>query len=419
MPAFSFVHTSDIHLDSPFSAYSLDNPELASAMRSATMEAYERIIDLCMKERVDFLLVAGDVYDGADRSLRAQVKFRDGLKRLAEAGIRSFVVHGNHDPLSGWSSSLEWPAGVHIFGDQPEAVQVMREGVSLACIEGISYRERDERRNLALLFERRSPEFHIGLLHANVGSETGHEAYAPCSMEDLQKQGMDYWALGHVHQRRVLSQDPPLIVYPGNPQGRNIRETGAKGCYLVRVGEDKEADIEFRATDVLRWITRELGINELRTEEDLLKALEGICLDVSRSESGRPAIVRVCLNGPGPLYKFLTNPSTLPELLDILQERGMSYTPYVWIERIETKIRPALDLTGLMKGQDFVGKLLRYSREFSADEDFQGLATKELSALFDDPRIRRFIDPPGTERLETLLREAEALCVEGLQGEEG
>ena len=97
----------------------------------------------------------------------------------------------------------------------------------------------------------------------------------------------------------------------------------------------------------------------------------------------------------------------------------MSYTPYVWIERIETKIRPALDLTGLMKGQDFVGKLLRYSREFSADEDFQGLATKELSALFDDPRIRRFIDPPGTERLETLLREAEALCAEGLQGEEG
>jgi len=417
MPSFSFVHTSDIHLDSPFSAYSLNNPELASAMRSATLEAYDRIIDLCIGERVDFLLVAGDTYDGADRSLRAQVRFREGLKRLDEAGIRSFVVHGNHDPLSSWASSLEWPAGVHIFKDHLEAVRVEREGVPLACIEGISYRERDERRNLSLLFRRTSPEFHIGLLHANVGSDTGHEPYAPCSVEDLLKPGMDYWALGHVHRRRVLLEDPPLIVYPGNPQGRNIREAGEKGCYLVRVADHGEAEVEFHATDVLRWVSRELAINELQSEEDLLRALEGMCLDISQSESGRPAIARICLIGAGPLYKFLTNPSTLPDLLDILQERGMSYTPYVWIEQVETKIRPALNMADLMRGKDFVGKLLRYSRELSESQQLQALAERELSPLFDDPRIRRFIDPPGAEDLGSLLGEAEALCAEGLGGE--
>ncbi|MCJ7594385.1 MAG: DNA repair exonuclease, partial [Desulfobacterales bacterium] len=403
MPSFSFVHTSDIHLDSPFSAYSLNNPELASAMRSATLEAYDRIIDLCIGERVDFLLVAGDTYDGADRSLRAQVRFREGLKRLDEAGIRSFVVHGNHDPLSSWASSLEWPAGVHIFKDHLETVRVEREGVPLACIEGISYRERDERRNLSLLFRRTSPEFHIGLLHANVGSDTGHEPYAPCSLEDLLKPGMDYWALGHVHRRRVLSEDPPLIVYPGNPQGRNIRETGEKGCYLVRVADHGEAEAEFHATDVLRWVSRELVINELQSEEDLLRALEGMCLDISQSESGRPAIARICLIGAGPLYKFFANPSTLPDLLDILQESGMSYTPYVWIEQVETKIRPALNMADLMRGKDFVGKLLRYSRELSEGEHLQALAERELSPLFDDPRIRRFIDPPGSEDLGSLL----------------
>jgi len=249
MPSFSFVHASDIHLDSPFSAYSRNNPELASAMRSATTKAYERIIDLCIRERVDFLLVAGDTYDGEDRSLRAQVRFRDGLERLDEAGIRSFVVYGNHDPLSSWASSLEWPAGTFIFRDRLEAVRVERGGQLLACVQGISYRERDERRNLIPLFRRTSPAFHIGLLHANVGSDTGHEPYAPCSIEDLVGSGMDYWALGHAHRRKVLSAASPMIVYPGNTQGRNIKEGGGKGCYLVRVTEGGETEATFRELD--------------------------------------------------------------------------------------------------------------------------------------------------------------------------
>ena len=418
MPSFSFIHAADLHLDSPFSALSLDNPDLADTMRSATFEAFEKVIQICLEKRVDFLLVAGDVYDGADRSLRAQVKFRDGLKRLNEAGIRSFVVHGNHDPLNGWSSSLEWPPGIHLFGDHVETVGVKRDGDLLAFIQGISYPKKDERRNLSRLLKRTDPAFHIALMHANVGSDTGHEPYAPCSLEDLLKPEMDYWALGHVHRNRVLSQDLPFAIYPGNTQGRNIRETGERGCYLIRVNEDREVEIEFHATDVIRWTREELPINDLQSEQDLIDAMNRVCLVISDAESGRPAIVQIFLTGSGPLYRSLRNPNTALDLLEILHETGMSYSPFVWVEQFQLRVSPELDQTERMKEKDFVGELLRYSQEFTEDKHFEELVRKELTALVEDSRVSRFFDLPDSNKLKDLLKEAEKICLENLQGEE-
>jgi exonuclease SbcD len=419
MPNFSFVHTADLHLDSPFATLNLNNPGLADILRSATFEAFDKVIQLCLEKRVDFLLVAGDVYDGGDRSLRAQVKFRDGLKRLDEAGIRSFVVHGNHDPLDGWSSALEWPLGVHVFGDHLQTLEVKRNGSFLASIQGISYPKRDERRNLSLLFSRTGPGFHIGLLHANVGSDTGHEPYAPCSLEDLLKPEMDYWALGHVHRRRVLSQNLPFVLYSGNTQGRNMKETGEKGCYLVKVGEDKDVEMEFHATDVIRWTTQDLPIHDLQSEQDLINALDQVCLDISKRESGRPAIARITLSGRGPLYKFLRRPDTVYDLLEVLHEMGMSYSPFVWVEQIQLRVNPEIDPEARMKERDFLGDLLRYSRELSGDEHFMELVREDLAPLFEDSRVRRFLDFPEEEKLKDLLKEAEKICLENLDGEEG
>jgi len=420
MTSFSFIHAADIHLDSPFSALSQDNPDLAATMRSATFEAFENVIQLCLDKGVDFLLVAGDVYDGADRSLRAQVRFRDGLKRLDETGIRSFVAHGNHDPLSGWSSSLEWPPGVHLFGDHVETVPVKRaEGHLLAFIQGVSYPKRDERRNLSHLFKRTDPAFHIGLLHANLGSDTGHEPYAPCSMEDLLKPEMDYWALGHVHASKILSPDLPVILYPGNTQGRNIRETGEKGCYLVKVSEDKEVETEFHVTDVIRWTTREIRINDMQSDQDLVDALDKACLDISGNGSGRPSIARVTLTGSGPLFRSLQDPNTVPDLLEMVREIGISCSPSVWIEQIGLRIDPEFDPAIRMKDHDFIGELLRYSTELSADGNFQELMRKELSPLLENSRARRFLDLPDNLRLKDLLKEAEKGCLQGLQGKEG
>lgn len=418
MPNFSFVHAADLHLDSPFATLHVDNPDLARMLRSATFEAFDRVVQLCLEKHVDFLLVAGDVYDGADRSLRAQVRFRDGLQRLDEAGIRSFVVHGNHDPLDGWSSALEWPSGVHVFGDHVETSEVEKNGTLLACIQGISYPKRDERRNLSLLFNRTGPAFHIGLLHANVGSDTGHEPYAPCTLDDLLKSKMDYWALGHVHSKRVLSKNLPVVLYPGNTQGRNIKETGGKGCYLVTVGDDKEAEIEFHPTDVIRWTTYDLAIHDLETEQDLINALDKVCLDISKRESGRPAIVRMSLSGSGPLCKFLRAPNRVSDLLEVLHEMGSSYSPPVWVEQIQLRVGPEVDPLVRMKEKDFLGHLIRYSRELLGDSRIGEMVREDLAPLFESSSIRRYIGSPGDLELRELLEEAERICLENLHGEE-
>ena len=418
MPNFSFVHTADLHLDSPFAALHVDNPDLARILRSATFEAFDRVVQLCLEKQVDFLLVAGDVYDGSDRSLRAQVKFRDGLQRLDEAGIRSFVVHGNHDPLDGWSSTLEWPSGVHVFGDQVETVEVKKDGALLACIQGISYPKRDERRNLSLLFHQTGSALQIGLLHANVGSDTGHEPYAPCTLEDLLKSGMDYWALGHVHSKRVLSEHLPYVVYPGNTQGRNIRETGEKGCYLVKVRDDKEVEMEFHATDAVRWTTYDLPIHDLQTEQDLINALDHVCVGFSEKASGRPSMARITLSGRSPLFKFLKAPNSVSDLLEMLHERGPSYTPSVWVEQIQLSVGPDIDPMVRMKERDFLGDLIRYSRELLGERHLGALVKEDLAPLFESARIHRYLDSPGDRQLKALLEEAERICLENLHGEE-
>ena len=420
MPAFSFVHTADLHLDSPFSAIRQNNEALAETLRKATFDAFDRIIQLCIDHHVDFLLVAGDVFDGEDRSLRAQIRFREGLIRLSEAGIPAIVVCGNHDPLCSWSSSLAWPPGVRLVGERLETLPIERDNTLLARIQGISYPKREEKRNLAHAFRRQDSAFHIGLLHANLGSDTGHEPYAPCSLEDLKAAGMDYWAMGHVHARKVLSEDPPVVVYPGNIQGRHIREAGEKGCYLVRVSENNEVTLEFHPTDAVRWVTGEVQIQGLRTLQDLLEALERVCSDIAENGNGRPTMARIALRGSGPLYHFLQRPGTTFDILDTLQETGMTRSPFLWVEKVEIEVVPPMDLEVWAEERDFLGELLRYSRDLRHAPDFEERLSKELEPLFGNPRARRFIAHPDALKLEQLLQAAERLCVQGLYGgEEG
>jgi DNA repair exonuclease SbcCD nuclease subunit len=414
MPSFSFVHTADLHLDSPFSALGLRNPVLADIMRSATFEAFDKVIHLCLEERVDFLLVAGDVYDGEDRSLRAQVRFRDGLKRLSRAGIRSFVVHGNHDPLSGWSSQLEWPGEVHLFGDHAEIIEIRRGHTLLATVEGISYPAKEERRNLSRLFKGNKEAFHIALLHANLGSNTGHEPYAPCSLADLMRTGIDYWALGHVHNPRILTDGQPCVCYPGNTQGRNIRETGERGCILVRVSHKGEIACDFRSTHAVRWATKVLSVTTMNSEEDLLKGIEGICRETALEASGNPAVLRLSLVGRGPLFGRLASPHALYDLTETARDIGMALTPFVWIEQIRSTLKPAIDLEMRREERGYLGELLRYSNELALNPELSILLIKDLSPLFDDRRTRRFLDLPPKDTLVRLLKEAEWVCAEHL-----
>ena len=331
MPRLRFVHASDLHLDSPFRGVRSEAPNhIADTLYNATFTAYENIIDLCLNKRVDALLVAGDVYDGADRSLRAQLKFVDGLKRLDDAGIRSFICHGNHDPLDGWEASLNLPAGCVRFGAEVTGEPVFPNEPERATVYGVSYPRREVLENLVpgFLGTPSRDGFSIALLHANVGGDPNHDPYAPCSVADLESvDSIDYWALGHVHTRRVLRQELPIVVYPGNPQARHASEPGMRGVYLVEVDDSGVAQLEFLSVDVVRWETLSLDIRGLETEQAIIDAANDRAESALEESGGRPIVARLVLTGRGPMHRSLRHAGAADAILEQLNDQYANAQP--------------------------------------------------------------------------------------------
>ncbi len=410
-----FVHAADLHLDSPFTGLKAAAPEnVANRLYHATSDAYENIINLCISEQVDALLVAGDVYDGADRSLRAQLKFVEGLKKLDAEGIRSFVCHGNHDPLDGWQAQLDYPPGCCRFGPEWKAVPVFEEDPNRVLVHGISYPKRDVTKNLALRLGNVDPgPFSIGLVHGNVGNDTGHAAYAPCSLDDLAQSGVDYWALGHVHTRQVLNNREPTVVYPGNPQGRHPNETGARGAYLVEVDDGGKVGLEFRPMDTVRWERLRIDIDPFKTEQDLLNALHEGMQVVLDGADGRSVVVRVTLTGRSVLNRTLRRPNTIDDLVERINREWAERSPFIWCERIEDASVSPFDREARLKGSDFLAEVLRTADQSKTDPELlAGLGTG-LSDLYQHRRFRRYLSDsaPKEEEFAALVDEAEAMIV--------
>ena len=413
---FRLIHAADLHLDSPFTGIRAAAPEnVAKALYSATFDSYRSIIDLCIAERVDALLVAGDIYDGADRSLRAQRAFIEGLQRLDAAGIWSFVCHGNHDPLDGWEAQLSYPDSCHRFGADFEAVPLFPDEPERALVYGISYPTRDVYENLVQrLGEIDSSAFTIGLLHANVGTNTGHAAYAPCSLDDLVRSGIDYWALGHVHTRQVLHESAPTVVYPGNTQGRHPNESGARGVYLVEVDAAGAVSLQFHTTDTVRWERASIDISALDTEQDLLNEIDDAVQNLQDGAQGRSVVARITLNGRGQLNQSLRRPNAMGDILEVVNEEWAGQQPFVWCERIEDETGAAIDREALRAGEDFLAEVLR-----TADllKENPGSFRGGLADLYEHARHRRYLDALTQEEIAALLDEAENMAV-GLLVEE-
>ncbi len=428
MVAFRFVHTGDLHLDSPFVGLTTEAPAtVVETLRESTITAWNRIIDLALEEGADFFLVAGDAFERANRTLRGQLVFRDGLARLAEAGIPSFVVTGNHDPLDGWEPSVTWPDLAHRFGaHEVTAKPVMRDGEEIARIYGISYHQRDIKTNLAKHFERDADApFAIGLLHANVGGAEGHANYAPCTMADLDASGMDYWALGHIHAHRVLSGKRPVAVYCGNPQGRDPGETDPRGAYLVEVDDAGVIKPQFRPLDVVRWQILDVPIDELATEEALIEAVVS-AVDDARTAAGRSVVARVKLTGRGPMHASLSRTGVTDDVLGEARESLGTAEPFAWIESLRNHTRPDVNLEERRMADDFVGDLLRrldatrnHLTEDSAETGEAGKIDAALDELYAHSRARKYLKAsrPDTAEVARILDEVEAMLLDRLADE--
>ncbi|HBF43378.1 MAG TPA: phosphoesterase [Desulfobacteraceae bacterium] len=427
MKNFSFIHASDLHLDSPFKGITAQSTVIKDTLRSATFDTFNALVQLCIDKEVQFMVVAGDVYDGADRSLRAQLKFLDGLKRLSENNIRSFVAHGNHDPLTGWSSTIEWPGQVHIFGSGRVETTIFEiDGEPTVSVSGISYLKRNERHNLARKFQAINPElFQVGVLHCNCGGDPNHGAYAPCSLDDLTGIGFNYWALGHVHQKKILSTNP-YVVYPGNPQGLNIREKGERGCYLVTVSSDGHVDLEFCPLDSVRWLSADICIDEISSIDALDRTIAQTTNMLAEQACGRPVICRILLTGRGPLYNELRREPVVTGLLERSRDPGLWEDAFVWVQDIEMNCRPEVDLEKRREINDFLGQILQVSKEIrelvhNNKDDYQTLKDSIMPALrelYDDRRAAKVLGEVSLDELTKILYDAELLCVDFLEATE-
>jgi DNA repair exonuclease SbcCD nuclease subunit len=413
---FKFVHAADLHLDTPFRGVPADSG-LTGTFQQATFRAFSRIVDVCLREHVAFLLLAGDLFDAKDRSVRARLALRRELERLDVAGIRAFIVHGNHDPLSGDTGALGLPGTVKVFGPDWEEVEVHREGRLLCRVQGLSYPDVEVRENLSARFRRTAPDFTVGLLHANLGGAEGHANYAPCTVEDLAARGLDYWALGHVHTRAEYALPGGAVaVYPGNPQGRHVNEPGERGCVLVEVEEGRTRR-RFVPVDGVRWHRLEVTLTGLGTLEALMGAVTEQ-VDASCAQELDGHAVRLTLTGRGPLHRELSRPEALGQLEAELREQLSRRHPPVLLESLRDASRPEVDLETVRLSGGFTGTLLAEAEALAGDaEALKGLwEDAELRAL--GQRLRRL----GVEGLETprpeLVEEAGLRVVEQLHEEE-
>ncbi|MDF9408473.1 DNA repair exonuclease [Pelotomaculum isophthalicicum JI] len=427
--SLTFVHAADLHLDSQFKglerAVSGDGrmPDcVLRRLRNSSFDAFSNIVDLCIDKKVDFLLLAGDIYDVADKSLRAQLRFRDGLARLADAGIPAFVVHGNHDHCSGWRAEIKLPDTVHIFSDKDvESRPVVRDGREIASVSGISYPGRAVVENYSSRFARGAgTPFAIALLHCNVGGIEGHENYAPCRLDDLLRKGFDYWALGHVHNRAILNPAGPCVAYPGCPQGRHPRETGEKGCLLVRVTENSDVAVEFFSTAPVRWESVAVSIEGIADDLTLLENIEDKLFRFRAAAGGKPIVARVLLNGRGSLHKNLVRASYAENLVQELRSRlPAAEEDFLWLDSVRVATSAEVDKNELADTDTLLGDFLSLVKKGRVNQDLKAELRKTLAALIEHPRAGRYLTVPDDDELGELLEAAGDLAVDLLwDGEE-
>lgn len=359
---FRFLHAADLHLDTPFTRLTGVPERVAETLRDASLRAFENLIDVAIDEQVAFVVFAGDIYDGSERGVRAQLTFADGCRRLADAGISTFVAYGNHDPIDeGWSAISTFPEAVTIFesGDV-RRVEIRIDDTAVGSVSGISYSTSHETENLALRFPpAKGKGFHVAVLHANVGAHGDYAPYSPCTLDDLRAGGYDYWALGHIHRRQELGDGTPKVVYPGNLQGRSPKpsEQGPKGAVIVDV-DGGSATTRFVALDTVRFDHVDVSIDGLG-----LDGLEGALVDAATAAQdaaqGRPMVVRGRVTGRGDLHDELAPAGRRDEVLVRLRDLARNSEPFIWWDDLTWNTHPRIDVAERASGDDFIGDLLR------------------------------------------------------------
>lgn len=402
-----FLHTADLHLDRPFQGLAGIPELILNRVRNSTFKALEHIVQSAIKEDVDFILISGDLYDGESRSLYAQSKLRELLNRLEPYAILVYVIHGNHDHLSGDWARLTWGNHIHFFEKNVQMKVFHKNNEPMVHIYGFSYPERQVLENMTPFYEKKEgAPYHIGMLHGFYQGGQDHDVYAPFTLQDLLDKDFDYWALGHIHKREQLYEEPG-IWYPGTPQGLSIKETGDKGCSLVTMDKE-QTKVEFIPTSDILWEECALKTTDDTTMESLLNDLMG--LKESLRDDNRGTIARITIHGTGSIHHHLLDEAQLEDLMTTLRDGEEDSFNFVWLLDFKIKTTPPWDRVTLAKDNYFISDLIKLV-------DTKPELIDSLSPLYGHRRAKRFLDELTYLERQEILQEAEFLLIEALLGE--
>jgi DNA repair exonuclease SbcCD nuclease subunit len=411
---FSFIHAADLHLGSPFSGLALKDEQVARQFAAAGREAFSDLVTQAIDSDAAFMVIAGDVYDGDWKDNTIGLFFNRELARLERAGIRVILLKGNHDAESVISRTIPLPASVQQFSSRaPETFRL--EDLKVA-LHGRSFPNRAVTENFAADYPPPVPGwFNIGVLHTSCTGRPGHETYAPCTPAELAARGYQYWALGHVHEHEVLSQDP-WIVFPGNLQGRNARECGAKGAVGVTVVDGQVTTVERLLVDKARWAIVAVDVAGTETRSEVLEAVHSAIAPLAAGSEARPMAVRVRLSGPTRLHRHLLGDQ--PQLRDEVQAVAHQAARDIWIEsvRLETceleARAPRWESAGFDLGAALAAAAASPETGEQVEKLLAGIRAKLPAGLADD-------ETTGLPDRDALLAEARALVLGHLSKDEG
>ena len=371
-----FIHAADIHLDSPLNGLSAYPDAPAAQLRNATRDAFSALVDRAIEDSVDFLVIAGDLYDGTWRDYNTGIFFCKEMGRLKRAGIPVYLLFGNHDAESEMTRRLDLPDNVHSFSaSKPETFVIEKLQVSL---HGHSFKQKETTTNLAVHYPTAVPgHFNIGVLHTALQGYAAHANYAPCTVDELHAKGYQYWALGHVHEF-IHWPGPSTIVFPGNLQGRNVRECGQRGAVLVTVDEAGEASVERLRIDVLRWEHVQVDASDCETLVDVSRNI-GLALEKLLATAGHvPRAVRVTVGGRTKAHGQLFGLESQLRNEVLAQIAGIG-NDRLWLEKVRLQTEALVDAAQAHERMDAFADLQEILAAAAADPEFAKQLQAELT----------------------------------------
>ncbi|MGI9516671.1 MAG: metallophosphoesterase family protein [Pirellulaceae bacterium] len=398
--AIKFLHAADLHLDQPVTGLAEIPAHLKETLANAPYRAAERLFDVAISERVDFVLLAGDVVDLDQGGPRAAAFLLGQFERLADKGIEIYWCGGSVDQPDRWPNAIQLPDNVVIFpSSMVEQAAHTREGLTIATICGAGAENR--KRNPSDFRCVDDAPFPIALLHGDIDTTT------------LAAQNIRYWALGGHHKRKVIDKTSSVAVYPGTTQSRNPQEPGGHGCTLVHVDTAGKIRLQEMELDSVRWSLQRVTVAENAKLDDLKTSLADRCSKLRSEYSDQLVLAKWRISTTGDFNPQLRSAEWHKELVNWLRNEYGQSSNSLWT--VAMKIDPPQQLPAdWYEEETILGDYLRSVGRFQGDAsmglslmDYMPDNHTEDEFLTDLARI-------SAEARQTVLQQAAVVGVEYL-----